>query len=69
MAPLTAGAASTTEPEGGGECPKPQSANENEAWPGQAQWQRLEAAGYRLGEFSIQVEDVYTGTSLAWYQR
>ncbi len=40
-----------------------------EAWPGQARWQRLEAAGYRLGEVGIDVRDVYVGESLRWYQQ
>lgn len=47
---------------GGGSAP-------GEAWPGQRQWQRLEAAGYRLGRLTIEVDDVYVGDSLAWYQR
>jgi hypothetical protein len=51
-----------------GDCPAPAGAPDD-AWPGQQRWQRLEAAGYRLGELRIEVRDVYTGASLPWYQR
>lgn len=40
-----------------------------EDWPGQRQWQHLEAQGYRLGELRIEVGDVYVGSDLAWFQR
>jgi hypothetical protein len=40
-----------------------------EAWPGQNQWRRLEAEGYRLGELRVEVQDVYVGADLAWYQQ
>lgn len=50
------------------ECPPPPDA-QGEAWPGERRWQQLEAAGYRLGELEIRVQDVYVGSSLAWYQR
>jgi hypothetical protein len=40
-----------------------------EDWPGQRQWQHLEAEGYRLGELRIEVGDVYVGSDLAWFQR
>ncbi len=39
-----------------------------EDWPGQREWQRLEAEGYRLGELRIEVRDVYVGSDLAWFQ-
>lgn len=49
-------------------CPVPEEARQ-EDWPGQQQWQRLEAEGYRLGELRIEVRDVYVGSDLAWYQQ
>lgn len=49
-------------------CPEPADAAE-EDWPGQRRWQQLEEAGYRLGELSVRVNDVYEGSSLPWYQR
>lgn len=51
-----------------GACPQV-TATGGEAWPGQRRWQRLEEAGYRLGELDVAVRDVYTGASLPWYQR
>lgn len=53
---------------GAGACPVPQETRQ-EDWPGQKQWQALEAAGYQLGELRIEVRDVYVGSELAWYQR
>lgn len=60
-------AAQSPEPDASGACPNPGEARD-EDWPGQRQWQRLEAGGYRLGELRIEVQDVYVGTDLAWYQ-
>lgn len=48
-------------------CPAPAD-DAREDWPGESDWRALEAAGYRLGALSIQVNDVYTGTDLPWYQ-
>ena len=48
-------------------CPVPTDV-QGEFWPGQTRWQQLEDAGYRLGELTIRVDDVYAGTSLPWYQ-
>lgn len=60
-------AAQDADAEAGGACPAPDAAG-GEDWPGQKQWRRLEAEGYRLGELRIDVRDVYVGTDLAWYQ-
>lgn len=49
-------------------CPSVE-ANGQEDWQGQRQWQRLERAGYRLGELRIAVDDVYRGDALPWYQQ
>lgn len=51
------------------QCPTPEESSDEEEWPGQAQWERLEQDGYRLGELRVRVDDVYVGSSLAWYQR
>ncbi len=48
-------------------CPPPAD-DAREDWPGQGRWRVLEEAGYRLGALAIQVNDVYVGTDLAWYQ-
>ena len=48
-------------------CPRPPD-RAAEDWPGQQQWEQLEAAGYRLGDLAIRVADVYPGTGLPWYQ-
>ncbi len=68
-----AAAAATAAPDSGREtgaaaCPSPAD-KAREDWPGEARWRALEEAGYRLGALSVRVDDVYTGTGLAWYQR
>lgn len=60
--------AQSPEPGAADACPRPDDAG-GEDWPGQRQWQRLEAEGYRLGELRIEVRNVYVGSNLAWYQR
>lgn len=60
--------AQSPEPGAADACPEPDEGR-REDWPGQRQWQRLEAEGYRLGELRIEVQDVYVGSDLAWYQQ
>ena len=55
------------EADAAGACPVPDEPD-GEDWPGQRQWERLEAEGYRLGELHIEVQEVYVGSDLAWYQ-
>lgn len=50
-------------------CPAPVQV-EKERWSGQARWQAMEKAGYRIGDIRIEVLDVYVGNGeeLKWYQ-
>ena len=50
-------------------CPAPVDGLE-ERWSGQARWQALENAGYRIGNIRFEVLDVYVGDEgeLKWYQ-
>lgn len=51
-------------------CPAPTSLD-SERWPGQRQWQALQAAGFRVGKISVQVDDVYDTppAEQRWYER
>lgn len=53
------------------ECPEPPDPPErdDEEWPGQHEWQALEAEGYELGRLDVEVADVYVGPALPWYGR
>ncbi|MDX1444340.1 MAG: hypothetical protein R3270_11300 [Gammaproteobacteria bacterium] len=48
-------------------CPAP-AGDATERWSGQARWEAIEQAGYRLGEMRIEVLDVYVAEDLKWYQ-
>lgn len=49
------------------ECPAP-AADREDDWLGQGAWQALERGGFRIGEISVEVTDIYE-TGDAWYTR